>query len=169
MTAQRDTTDGTSVREKQRAALELWAELTGLTGAVESQLAAHLEARAGVLPEEADLLALLFEAPEQRLRMADVSAELGLSKSGVTRLVDRLGARGLVVRAPCPKDRRVVYAGLTDAGRAAAGVAIPARATGLAQMLAGRLSARELEGLTAALRRLAPMADRPAPAAAAGA
>jgi DNA-binding MarR family transcriptional regulator len=165
MTTQRDRTNGSPAREKQRAALELWAALTCLTGAVESQLAAHLEARAGVLPEEADLLALLFEAPEQRLRMADVSAALRLSKSGVTRLVDRLGARGLVVRAPCPKDRRVIYAGLTDAGRAAAGVAIPARATGLAQVLAGRLSAKELEGLTATLRRLAPVADRPAPAA----
>jgi MarR family 2-MHQ and catechol resistance regulon transcriptional repressor len=87
--------------------------------------------------------------------MADVSSALGLSKSGVTRLVDRLAARGLVVRAPCPRDRRVIYAGLTEDGRAAAEVAIPARAAGLAGLLAG-LSLEELERLKADLRRLAP-------------
>jgi DNA-binding MarR family transcriptional regulator len=145
--------------DRERAALGLWAELTSLTGTVRTQLAERLEAEAGVLPDEADLLALLAQAPEQRLRMADVSAALELSKSGVTRLVDRLAARDLVVRAPCPRDRRVIYAGLTEEGRAAAAAATPARAAGLAELLAGRLSPEELESLTASLRRLMPAAD----------
>ena len=149
----------TGAHERELAALHLWAEISSLTGEVQAQLADYLDAQAGVLPDEADLLALLHEAPEQRLRMVDVSAALGLSKSGVTRLVDRLGARGLVVRAPCPKDRRVIYAGLTDEGRATAEAAIPARAAGLAELLAGRLSPKELESLTASLRRLTPAAD----------
>jgi DNA-binding MarR family transcriptional regulator len=154
-----DRRTGPAVRARERAALDLWAELLSLTGIVQSRLAEHLDARAGLLSDEADLLALLHEAPEQRLRMVDVSSALGLSKSGVTRLVDRLGARGLVVRAPCPKDRRVIYAGLTDEGRAAAQAAIPAHAAGLTQILAGRLSAEELERLAADLRRLAPAGD----------
>ncbi len=147
------------MRDRERAALDLWAALTSLTGTVQARLSEHLGAQAGVLPDEADLLAVLHEAPEQRLRMTDVSAALGLSKSGVTRLVDRLAARGLVVRAPCPKDRRVLYAGLTAEGRAAAQAAIPARAAGLAQILAGRLPAGDIERLTTDLRRLAPAAD----------
>ncbi len=97
----------------------------------------------------------LGEAPEQRLRMADVSRSLRLSKSGVTRLVDRLAERGLVVRAACPSDRRVVYAGLTDEGRRTAAAAAPALAAGVAQQLAGRLSLEELDRLTTSLRRLA--------------
>jgi DNA-binding MarR family transcriptional regulator len=158
MAAQRTPrrSDG-SARGRETAALELWAALTSLTGTVQARLSDHLGAQAGVQTDEADLLALLLEAPEQRLRMADVSSALGLSKSGVTRLVDRLSARGLVVRAPCPKDRRVVYAGLTDDGRAAADAAIPARAAGLAQLLAG-LPPEELQRLTDDLRRLAPAA-----------
>ena len=120
-----------------------------------ARLAEILDAELGILPEEADLLLLLSQAPEQRLRMVDVSGPLRLSKSGVTRLVDRLAERGLVVRAPCPKDRRVVYAGLTDKGRQAAAAAAPALAAGVAQQLAGRLSPRELDHLTASLRRLA--------------
>ena len=145
-------TDGpTQQLERERAALDLWAELTSATGAIRTRLADLLDAELGILPEEAELLVLLGEAPEQRLRMADVSTSLRLSKSGVTRLVDRLAERGLVVRAPCPKDRRVVYAGLTDEGRRTAAAAAPALAAGVAQQLAGRLSAADLDALTAAL------------------
>ena len=68
-----------------------------------ARLAELLDAELGILPEEADLLVRLAEAPEQRLRMADVSRSLRLSKSGVTRLVDRLAERGLVVRAAVPE------------------------------------------------------------------
>ena len=104
-----------------------------------------------ILPEEADLLARLAEAPEQRLKMADVSRALRLSKSGVTRLVDRLAERGLVVRAACPSDRRVVYAGLTAEGSRAAAEAAPALAAGVAEHLAGRLSVSELDALSTSL------------------
>ena len=148
-------TDGATDRqERERAALDLWAELASATGSVGAGLAELLDAELGILPEEADLLVRLGEAPEQRLRMADVSSTLRLSKSGVTRLVDRLAARGLVVRAACPSDRRVVYAGLTDEGRQAAAAAAPALAAGVAQQLAGRLSAADLDALTASLRDL---------------
>lgn len=146
----------TTTRTSGQAALDLWAELNGLTRFVRERLAERLTAEAGVLTDEAELLALLSEAPEQRLRMVDVSEALGLSKSGVTRLVDRLSARGLVLRAACPSDRRVIWAALTDEGRAAANAAIPARAAVLTEVLGDRLSASELEGLATALRRLEP-------------
>ena len=149
------TDDGLTADARERAALDLWAELTSATGAVRTRLAERLDAELGILPEEADLLVRLGEAPEQRLRMADVSRSLRLSKSGVTRLVDRLAERGLVVRAACPKDRRVVYAGLTDEGRqTAAAAAAPRLAAGVAQQLAGRFSAADLDALTASLRGL---------------
>jgi DNA-binding MarR family transcriptional regulator len=140
--------------ERERAALALWAELASATGSLRTRLADLLDVELGILPEEADLLVLLSEAPEQRLRMADVSVALRLSKSGVTRLVDRLAERGFVVRAACPKDRRVVYAGLTDEGGQVAAAAAPALAAGVAQQLAGRFSAADLDALTAALRDL---------------
>lgn len=139
-----------------RAATELWAALTGVTGAVRDALEARLDQETGLLPEEADLLVLLAASPDQRLRMSDVSGALRLSKSGVTRLTDRLAGRGLVVRAPCRKDRRVVYAGLTEEGRRAASAAAPALSAGLADLLAGRLTAAELDELAASLRLLAP-------------
>jgi MarR family 2-MHQ and catechol resistance regulon transcriptional repressor len=149
-------TDGATERmERQRAALDLWDGLTGATLMLRTRLAELLDAELGIQPEEADLLVRLGEAAEQRMRMADVSRSLHLSKSGVTRLVDRLAERGFVVRAACPSDRRVVYAGLTDEGRQAAAAAAPALAAGVAQQLAGRLSPEDLQQLTASLRRLA--------------
>ena len=141
--------------ESERAALALWDGLTEATLMLRTRLAAFLDAELGIQPEEADLLVRLGEASEQRLRMADVSRALHLSKSGVTRLVDRLAERGLVVRAACPSDRRVVYAGLTDEGRRAAAAAAPALAAGVARQLAGRLSPEDLDLLTASLRRIA--------------
>ena len=96
-----------SLSQEQRDALDLLSTLVRAAGAVRSGLAACLAEATGLLPDEADLLVHLETAPEQRLRMADVSRSLGVSKSGVTRLVDRLEARGLIERAACPKDRRV--------------------------------------------------------------
>jgi DNA-binding MarR family transcriptional regulator len=149
-------TDAATERTKrERAALDLWDGLAGATLLLRTRLAEFLNAELGIQPEEADLLVRLGEAPEQRLRMADVSRSLRLSKSGVTRLVDRLAERGLVVRAACPSDRRVVYAGLTDDGRQAAAAAAPALAAGVARQLAGRLSPQDVDRLTVSLRRLA--------------
>lgn len=155
MASRQTTTKPATLTARQRAALDLWDELTEAQLTMRARLAGVLDSELGLLPEEADLLLLLSQAPEQRLRMVDVSGPLRLSKSGVTRLVDRLAERGLVVRAPCPKDRRVVYAGLTNQGRRLAEAAAPALAAGVAQQLAGRLSPRELDHLTASLRRLA--------------
>ena len=144
----------TRLTRPELSALGLWDGLTGAALTVRAGVAELLDGELGILPEEADLLLRLGEAPEQRLRMADVSRALRLSKSGVTRLVDRLAERGLVVRAACPSDRRVVYAGLTEEGRRVAAAAAPALAAGVARQLAGRISPEDLDVLATSLRRL---------------
>jgi DNA-binding MarR family transcriptional regulator len=138
----------------QREALDLLSALVRAAGAVRGRLAQGLEAELGLLPEEADLLMRLEAAPEQRLRMADVSRSLGVSKSGVTRLVDRLEDRGLIMRAACPKDRRVVYAGLTEAGGETVARAAPVLVAGAEAHLAGHLSAAEQHALLSGLRKV---------------
>jgi DNA-binding MarR family transcriptional regulator len=155
-----DGTDGgTTTAEEalspgQRDALDLLAALMRASTVVRGCLARRLEEEVGLLPEEAALLAELEAAPEQRLRMADVSRSLGVSKSGVTRLVDRLEADGLLERAACPKDRRVTYAGLTEAGRQAVGRAVPAAAAAAEEHLAGHLSAAELRSTLSGLQKV---------------
>jgi DNA-binding MarR family transcriptional regulator len=143
------------VADRERAVLALWSELTQATDRVRAGLVRALGDGSGLAPEEIELLMLLAAAPERRLRMIDVSEALRLSKSGATRLIDRLQDRGLVLRAACPSDRRVVYAGLTDDGATALDTAAPAFVAGLMEQLGQRLDAESVERLRADLRRIA--------------
>ena len=63
-----------------------------------------------------EVLLHLSEAPGHALRMSELADQVMLSRSGVSRLVDRLVSEGLVERHTCQSDGRGVYAGLTDAG-----------------------------------------------------
>ena len=53
--------------------------------------------------------------------MAELARQVAFSTGGFTKVADRLTKRGLVQRAPCPEDRRVVYLELTAKGRTTAG------------------------------------------------
>jgi DNA-binding MarR family transcriptional regulator len=67
---------------------------------------------------EYDALLTIARAPDRSLRMNELAAQVVLSKSGVTRLVDRLVADGLVERGQCPTDARGALAVMTEAGLA---------------------------------------------------
>lgn len=64
-----------------------------------------------------DVLLQLADGPEGRLRMGELADSVLLTRSGITRLVDRMIAEGLVAREPCPGDRRGHYAVITQKGR----------------------------------------------------
>src|SRR5947209_4747658 len=66
-----------------------------------------------------DVLIELYEAPEHRLRMHELAQRVVLSRSGLTRLVDRLEAEGLLIRERSGADRRGAYAVVTEEGIAA--------------------------------------------------
>lgn len=73
----------------------------------------------GVLSLEAyDVLLMLSYAPNCRLKMGELYDSVTLSRSGLTRLVDRLEREGLVRREVCSNDRRSFEAILTDEGEA---------------------------------------------------
>jgi len=140
--------------EREQAVVALWGDLAHATDLVRARLAVLLEAGPGLAPDEVELLMVLAAAPEKRLRMIDVSESLRLSKSGVTRLVDRLQERDLVLRAACPSDRRVVYAGLTEQGSAMLDAAAPVFVSGLMEHLGDRFEETQLERLRGDLRRI---------------
>lgn len=64
-----------------------------------------------------EVLARLAEAPGRRLRMQELTEQLPLTKSGLTRLIDRMERAGLACREMCRADRRGTFAALTDKGR----------------------------------------------------
>src|SRR5207247_1234860 len=84
-------------------------------GAVERDLAA-----AGMPPPSwYDVLWSLARAPEGRMRIHAVADAVLLSRSGLSRLLDRMESEGLITRAACPSDRRGAYAVITGDGKAA--------------------------------------------------
>jgi DNA-binding MarR family transcriptional regulator len=70
----------------------------------------------GAAPANFEILLRLARSDGQRLRMADLAGQTGLTPSGLSRAVDRLVADGLVERASCPTDARGFYAQLTPKG-----------------------------------------------------
>jgi DNA-binding MarR family transcriptional regulator len=101
-----------------------------------------------------DVLVQLSEAPAGRLRMTELAERVLLSRSGLTRLVDRLVRDGLVERQACPSDARGTLAVLTPAGRARLAAAWPTHLQGVVSRVVGRLSKDELVTLGALLSRL---------------
>ena len=83
-------------------------------------LDAELEAEHGLPLSSYEVLLHLDDADGQRMRMSDLAATVILSRSGLTRLVDRLEREGLIARESCPSDARGSFATLTAAGRAQA-------------------------------------------------
>ena len=136
------------------AQLEAWRAFLGAhataIAAIERDLAAE-----GLVPLVwYDVLVALWEAPDGRLRLNELASALLLSRSGLTRLVDRLEAAGYLRREPCPTDRRGAFAVLTADGRAAQLRAWPTYARGIARHFARFLGAGDTAALTAALARI---------------
>ena len=102
-----------------------------------------------------EVLLHLNWAPERRLRMRELAASVLLSKSGITRLVDRMEAAGLVERVSCPRDRRGSYAVLTEAGRRSFKKAGPIHLRGVSEHFAAHVSDAEARTLANLLWRIA--------------
>jgi DNA-binding MarR family transcriptional regulator len=138
----------------EQALMGFWVNLVQTASVLRARLAEQLEIECHLAPEEAELLMRLAAAPEARLKMAEVSDLLLVSKSGVTRMVDRLIARDLVERAACPTDRRVVYAAITERGKTLLIQAVPAFVESLMAALAPHTEPAELELVRDKLRKI---------------
>lgn len=98
-----------------------------------------------------DVLIALFEAPDRKLRFSELNRKVVLSKSGLTRMIDRLEREGLIQREKSEEDRRGAYAVLTDEGERQLRKAWPIYARGIKQYFADSLSDEEVEFLIRSL------------------
>jgi len=133
------------------AELRAWRAFLNAQASLLRRLEAELVASEDMTLAEFDVLVQLRVAPDQRLRMNELSEHVRLSPSGITRLVDRMVEAGLVERGPCAEDRRVTWAILTPAGRARVRRASPLHLRGVRDHFARRLSPAQLESLADAL------------------
>src|SRR4051812_41232846 len=107
--------------------------------AVLTQVGHEFEDAAGMPILWCELLLRLARTPGHRLRMAELAKQVGLSTSGLTRLMDRVENAGYVRREACPSDRRGAEAVLTDEGADVLRKAVPAHLESLDRHVAGAL------------------------------
>jgi len=107
-----------------------------------------------------DVLTELDKAPGGRLRIHELAEAVILSRSGLSRLLDRIEAAGLLRREPCKDDRRGAFATITPAGRRMLERMWPVYERRLAEHFDPHMGAEQARALTAALDRVAASAGR---------
>src|ERR671914_505980 len=103
-----------------------------------------------------EVLLFLADAPGGRLRMSELADGVLLSRSGLTRLVDRMERDGLLRRRPCEADARGYFAEITDKGRELFTRARRTHLDGVRERFLSHLSAEELETLAELWEKVAP-------------
>jgi DNA-binding MarR family transcriptional regulator len=103
-----------------------------------------------------DVLLQLVEAPGRRLRMAELADRLLISRSGLTRMIDRLESEGFVRRMPSPDDARGTYTVLTREGFDALRMATPVHLAGVRDHWLAHFTDDELRVLGSLLSRIGP-------------
>ena len=145
-------------RTEELSASELgaWRGLLRVHTALVRELDAELDAAHGLPLTSYDVLIYLRSAPDKRLRMAELADSVLLSRSGVTRLVDRLVREGLSVRDSCESDGRGSFAVLTEKGEELLARARPTHLAGVRQRFLRHFHEDELDALRRFWERVLP-------------
>ena len=101
-----------------------------------------------------DILANLKYSADGKMRMQTLADNIVLSRSGLTRLFDRMTKEGLVTREPCPEDRRGTYAVITPQGTEALANANPGHLRGVCEHFLDKLDDGDVEAIQQALAKV---------------
>ena len=147
------------IPETSLPAITALGRLLGAHATLTRELSARLVEEHGLTISEYEVLLLLSRAPDHSMRRIDLSREVRLSPSGVTRMLDRLEATGLVEKGACRQDARVSYAVLTDAGMTKLRESSPDHFAAVEGLLGERLDDEEIASLGELLGRLSDLND----------
>lgn len=131
-----------------------WMALVEAHAAAVESVEADLVRDAGLPLSWHEVLVRLTASEEHSMRMQELAKAVLLSKSGLTRLADRMEAAGLIERTACDSDRRGTWAVITPKGRQALTNATPAFLAAVDRHFAGHLSDGEIESVAASLRKV---------------
>lgn len=130
--------------EEQRA----WRGLLRMTSQLNARMNRQLLQDYGVSLADYDVLVVLSEAPEGRLRVFEVADALAWEQSRVSHQLARMQRRGLITREGCATDARGAFAVLTTVGRATIERAAPAHVEQVRQLVFDELSHEQVSALT---------------------
>src|SRR5215212_3042207 len=137
------------LRELAPSELGAWRGFLRVHSALVKALDAELLAMHGLPLTSYEVLINLQAAPGRRRRMAELADGVLLSRSGMTRLVDRLERDGLLERDACTDDGRGTYAVLTDKGEACLDAARRTHLEGVRERFLQHFEGEELRVLAA--------------------
>ena len=137
-----------------KPALTAWIRLLRGHAAARRSLDAELQAGHGLTVTGYEALLLLSRADANAMRRVDLAEGLGLTASGVTRLLDGLERDGFAAKRTCDEDARVSYAVLTGSGRERLEQASYSHVGSVRALFEERYTAEELETLATLLGRL---------------
>jgi DNA-binding MarR family transcriptional regulator len=125
-----------------RAFLDMYAQLT-------VRLHRQLQADSGLSLSDFEVLVILTDQNEPRMRIGDLGAALHWEKSRLSHHLSRMRLRGLVAREECPDDARGTFVMLTEQGRAAIEQAAPAHVATVRELMFDHLTENQVDALTA--------------------
>jgi DNA-binding MarR family transcriptional regulator len=134
--------------------LKAWRTFLYAHAQIRRQLERELQSEQAMGLADYELLLILAYSEGRRLRMSELAHMLALSRSGATRLIDRLEADALVQRVSCDTDRRGQWAQLTANGYERLRGASPTHLRGVAAHFLDRIPQPELEALRRTLERV---------------
>ena len=134
--------------------LAAWRGMLETHSALIARLDRELERDHGLPLTSYEVLMYLSDTDNGELRMGELADRLLLSRSGITRLVDRLERQGLVERRRCSDDGRGFNAHLTEAGQAKVRAARPDHLAGVRRHFLSSLSPGEIDSLGSLWERL---------------
>jgi DNA-binding MarR family transcriptional regulator len=123
--------------------LAAWRGLLEVHARVTQQLDAQMQGEHALSLSAYEVLMFLDDAPDHRLRMSEIADRVLLSRSGCTRLVDRLAEQGYVTRCADSSDGRGLYAQLTEAGLAKISAARATHRDGIRRFFLDHLTATD--------------------------
>jgi DNA-binding MarR family transcriptional regulator len=141
--------------EEHSAWVRLAAVIERLPGLLESQL----KRDADLTHFEYWVLSMLSEAPRGTLRMTELASRTSATLPRLSHVAKRLEDRGLLVRVPCPQDRRATNARLTPAGRRSVVAAAPGHVEDVRECVFDALSPEQVDQLNEILGAILPRLD----------
>ena len=151
-------------RQLDERELRAWRGMLRAHAALTKALDADLDSAHGLPLSSYEVLLHLNDATDRRMRMRDLASSVILSRSGLTRLADRLEREGLIRRESCASDARGAYAVLTPAGADMLAAARTTHLAGVRSLFLQHFSEDELDVLGDAWDRVVPgSASAPGP------
>jgi DNA-binding MarR family transcriptional regulator len=136
------------------ARLDAWRSFTQANSVVVRALDREMHDELGLPLTWYEVLSRLSHSPEGRLRMQTLADSVVYSRSGITRLLDRMARSGLIQRQPCSHDRRGLYAAITPKGSELFQRARPGHIRRIESHFLRHLSDEDLAGLQKVLTKV---------------